>query len=410
MDKGKRKKIIPQILCILLSLGLWLYISNVENPVRTYELKNIPVELVNLAGLKQSEFAIVNDKQFSVDLKLEGPSNEVLKVKKDDFKVIADMSTYALKEGENSIPVQILGYPENVSIKNNGFIGIKVILEKYITKEFEIKSNVNLSYGELVYEKDKSINPKVVTISGGESKVNEVKSAILVGDEKNIISDMKKTYNINFVDDKGEEVKNIDSNITSAELSVSVSQGKSVSINPQTSGELPEGYILKDIYVNDGKINITGEDSILESIKQIYTQKIDISNFTDDKTINVKLDIPHGIILKGHTDVAEVQIDIEKEEPISKELICNVKYYNLPEEFMAEDTTNSVKVKIHGLKKYIDPVNEENIEVKMDLAEIKNEGSFSYVPEVSVPNPDKITVTDVENVYVKIAKITSNEE
>lgn len=44
MVKTKDSTLIVKLICLLLSFGLWLYISNVENPVRTYEIKNIPVE------------------------------------------------------------------------------------------------------------------------------------------------------------------------------------------------------------------------------------------------------------------------------------------------------------------------------------------------------------------------------
>jgi YbbR domain-containing protein len=98
MDKSENGTLIVKIICLLLSFGLWLYISNVENPLRTYELKNIPVELINQDSLTNSKFAIINKQQFTVDLKLEGSSSEVVNAKKEDFKIVADMSTYALKK------------------------------------------------------------------------------------------------------------------------------------------------------------------------------------------------------------------------------------------------------------------------------------------------------------------------
>lgn len=82
MDKSENGTLIVKIICLLLSVVLWLYISNVENPLRTYELKGIPVELTNEDSLVDSKFAIVNKQPFTVDLKLEGPSSEILKVKK----------------------------------------------------------------------------------------------------------------------------------------------------------------------------------------------------------------------------------------------------------------------------------------------------------------------------------------
>lgn len=149
--KNKNKTLIPKLICLLLSLGLWIYISNVENPMRTYEIRDIPVELVNLDSLKSSKFAISGNQNFTVDLKIEGPSTDITKVKREDFKIVADMSAYALKTGENTIPVQIISYPENIIIKNNGFLGIKINLEELVTKKFTIQSKVKLSYKDNIY-------------------------------------------------------------------------------------------------------------------------------------------------------------------------------------------------------------------------------------------------------------------
>jgi len=194
MDKGKNRTLIVKIICLLLSFGLWLYISNVENPLRTYDLKNIPVELINEDSLTASKFAIVNKQPVTVDLKLEGPSSEVVKVKKEDFKIVVDMSTYALKNGENTIPVQIINYPENINIKNNGFLGIKVNLEELVQKELTVKSKVKVTYKEHIYEKEQTINPSSVTVTGGKSSIERINEAVLIGDEKDVDANKQSEY------------------------------------------------------------------------------------------------------------------------------------------------------------------------------------------------------------------------
>ena len=123
--------------------------------MRTSEVKNIPVELINLDSIKSSELSIVNNQQFKVDLKIEGTSSEIMNVKKEDFKIVVDMSTYVLKEGENTIPVQILAYPENISIKNNGYVGIKVKLEKLISKEITVTPEI-IEITNQIFEKIKN--------------------------------------------------------------------------------------------------------------------------------------------------------------------------------------------------------------------------------------------------------------
>lgn len=403
MDKGKNQTLIVKLVCILLSFGLWLYISNVENPVRTYEIKKVPVELVNADVLENLSFSVFDSQQFTVDLKLEGPSNEMSKIKKEDFKIIADMSTYALREGENIIPVQIITYPENITIKNNGFLGIKVMLEKYMSKSLDINSGVKLSYKDHIYENSKSINPRTVSVSGGKSQIEKISKAVLVGEEKDIQSNFSKTYEIKFLDESGNEVTGIEASNTNAELTVTIKNGKTIPINLRTTGILPEGYTLEKSELGQQEVNIIGDDEVLKSIDKIDTEYIDISNLTSTSVFTLKLDIPDGITIRDYKDTVDVNFYVVKEDPISKEIVGNVNYINIPEGFILQNSTQSVKVNLHGLKEQLDKVNLENIAITVNLADITEEGTFTYTPEVKIDN-SKVTIINVENVEVTLKK------
>ena len=48
MDNWKNKqKVIVQMVCLLLSIALWFYVTNVENPIKTYDISKVPVEIKN---------------------------------------------------------------------------------------------------------------------------------------------------------------------------------------------------------------------------------------------------------------------------------------------------------------------------------------------------------------------------
>ena len=73
MDSWKNKqKVIVQLVCILLSLCLWIYVTNIKNPIKSYELKNVPVEILNSNSLQDSGLALVPNQNFYVNLKIEG--------------------------------------------------------------------------------------------------------------------------------------------------------------------------------------------------------------------------------------------------------------------------------------------------------------------------------------------------
>ena len=92
MDKRNTKQTLGiKLLCLLLSFILWLYVSNVQNSVRTYTLKDVPVKVLNTESLKSYGLALAPDQNFSVDLKLEGDVKYIYSVSKDQFALTADI-------------------------------------------------------------------------------------------------------------------------------------------------------------------------------------------------------------------------------------------------------------------------------------------------------------------------------
>ena len=75
MDSWKTKqKIIVQVVSLFISIGLWLYVTNTENPIRTVEVSKVPVQLLNANALSDQGIALVPNQNIYVDLKVEGYS------------------------------------------------------------------------------------------------------------------------------------------------------------------------------------------------------------------------------------------------------------------------------------------------------------------------------------------------
>jgi len=404
MDKSENRTLIVRIICVLLSVSLWLYVSTVENPLRTYELRNVPVELINENSLTDSKFAIANKQQFTVDLKLEGSSSEILKVKKEDFRVIADMSAYALKNGENTIPVQIVSYPENIDIKNNGFLGIKVNLEELVEKKFTIKSKVKVNYKDHIYEKEQTISPKMVTVIGGKSSVEKISEAILTGEEKDIDKNKESEYGIKFVDSSGNEVNNIKSDIETAKLSTVVTNGKIIPINLKTKGVIPQGFILEGYELSKNSINILGDSQNLDKMESIDTEVVDVSSLQADSEMDVKLILPEGISVENGENTINVKFKVIKEKTTTKNLVCNVHYNNLNEAFSLDSSNSTINVTLTGTQAALDKISSEKINVILDLANVKEEGTFNYTPLATLIEGDNVTISDVGSVNIVVKK------
>ena len=65
MDNWKNKqKIIVQLVCLLLSIDLWIYVTNIENPIKSYELSKVPVEIKNADSLKEAGLVLSPNQEF----------------------------------------------------------------------------------------------------------------------------------------------------------------------------------------------------------------------------------------------------------------------------------------------------------------------------------------------------------
>lgn len=405
MDKSENRTLVVKIICLLLSFGLWLYVSNVENPLRTYELKNVPVELINEQTVTDSKLAIDNNKQqFTVDLKLEGPSSDIIKVKKEDFKIVADMSSYALKTGENTIPVQVVSYPENLDIKNMGLLGIKVNLEELAQKQVPIKSKVKVTYKENIYEKDQTISPKTVTVTGGKSYIDKVSEAILTGEEKDVDADKQSDYKIKFVDSSGNEVNNVSSSSDTAKLSIEVTNGKSVPIKLKTAGSVPNGFVLDGYELSQNYINILGDSQNLSKIDSIDTETVDMSSLQSDSEMEIKLNLPNGILALDGGNTIKVKFKVEKEEDTTKNLTCNVQCKNLNEAFSLGTQSLTTNITLTGTQAALDNITVQNVNVVLDLSKISEEGTFELTPQATLVNGSDATISGVGSISVVIKK------
>ena len=182
MDKGNEKRLGVKIICVILAFGLWLYITNVDNPTRTTNLKDVEVQLINEDTLAKSNMAISPGQKITVDLNLEGTANEIYSINKEDFVIKADLSTYALKKGENNIPVQIENYPTGINIKNNAALSVKVTIEELVEKEVNVYSKVKTTFKSGFSKSSTIVKPNIIKVSGPASAVNKVTSGSLVGE------------------------------------------------------------------------------------------------------------------------------------------------------------------------------------------------------------------------------------
>ena len=410
MDSWKTKqKIIVQVVSLFISIGLWLYVTNTENPIRTVEVSKVPVQLLNANALSDQGIALVPNQNIYVDLKVEGYSQDVYKLNKDDFLIQIDLDEYALKVGDNSIPITIVDTPSNVTVKNTSNLVVTVKIEELIEKDFKVESRIDVAAKVNYYAAQPEIEPETVTVSGPHSLVSQVKEVVVLGQEDNVSEDIVKNYEVIPIDDSGYTVEGVKLSTERVQVIIKVNSGKPVPIKVGTTGSANDNVNITSMELSQDYVEITGPKEVLDSINEIYTENIDLSIITKDSNKEVALIFPDGI---EKASISYVTVSIEVEETKENEenevtRVFEVEYTTsgLASGLNMTASSNKVKIVLRGSKSKLDSISIENIVASIDLSSITEAGQYTETPAVNITGDVQgVEISSVESVIINITK------
>lgn len=415
MDNWKTKqKIIVQIVSLFISIGLWLYVTNTENPIRTVEVSKVPVQLLNANDLSEQGMALVPNQSIYVDLKVEGYSQDVYKLNKDNFSIKIDLAEYALKLGDNSIPITIVDTPSNVTVKNTSNLVVTVKIEEIIEKDFNVESRIDVAAKANYYVAQPQINPETVTVSGPKSLVSQVKGVVVLGQEDNVFEDIVKNYEVVAIGDSGDTVEGVKLSTERVQVIIKVNPGKSVPIKVGTIGNAGYNINIASMELSQNYVEITGPQYILDSISEIYTEAIDLSRITKNSNMEVALIFPDGIE-KASISYVTVSIEVEevkesKENEVTREFEVEYTTSGLASDFNMTASSNKVKIVLKGSKSKLDSINIENIVASIDLSSITDAGQYTETPAVNITgDAEGVKIISVESIIINVTKEENSE-
>lgn len=396
-EKSKRRQVLIKICCVIASFILWLYIFNVENPIRERSIV-VPVQVVNRDVLAQSKLVPIGEEELNISLVIRGNASEVYSIKPSDFKLQSDLSAYVMKKGENKIPVEVKKSPDNIRIVNSENLWIKIILEDLKRKTVPIKISLDGKAREGFYAVQPILKAKEAEINGPEDVVNTVNNVIAKYNVKDASKDINATLSLEAQDASGNAIKNIQINPDSIQVTIPIRKIKSVPINVKTEGKLVNGGNVKSIVPTPDKIDISGEESDIANINSLDIEPIDLSKIEGKDTIESKIIVPKGVNLVNSNGIVKLKVSADK--AAQKEFNIGIQIRNLENNYTAQLSTDKVTISLSGTENVINNLKEENIQCFVDLTSL-NEGENAVIVNVILPegvskvsqNPQNIKVT-----------------
>ncbi|MBV7271566.1 hypothetical protein JMF89_04440 [Clostridiaceae bacterium UIB06] len=399
-EKNKRQQLIIRACCIIASFILWLYIFNVENPIRERKI-SVPVTVVNKDKLSESSLVTVGEEQTKVSLTIRGNSSDVYLVKPEEFKLESDLSAYGVKKGENKIPVVIKKSPQNVSVVNSENLWIRVVLDDLKQKTIPVKVVIEGKAKEGFFAMQPIYKTTEVEANGPSDSIKYVNSAVAKYDVKNSEKDIVTVLSLQPLDSSGNVVKGVSIKPESIEITVPIKKIKSVPINVKMLGNLNNQSNIKSITPTPEMIDIAGDEKVISNVNSIDTEDIDISKINNKDSIEAKIIVPKNVILINSNGTIKLNINFNKST--QKELSLDIVTKNLGNNYTANLDKNKVNITISGAENIINNLKPENIECFVDLNSLQ-EGDQNVNININLPDGVSKVSQDPSSIKVTITK------
>lgn len=403
MAKNKENDLLIKILSVLISFGLWIYLTNVENPTKSMRIYNVSVRLENQESIEEQGLILLPGQELVVTLTIEGPASEVYRTTANDFRVVADLEDVALRKGRNEIPIEIVQYPSNINITPSRSVTATVNLDDLVEREVDIVSQFNAVAAEGFFALPVTLKPARGMIRGPASYVNQVTTLAVRGEKAGLTSNYQETLSLVPLGEGNNEIENIEMDPLFSDLSVTVYPTKTVEVNPVTAGALNPGLDLISVLPNPQSIVVAGPGNVLEQLTRISTARIDLATITETKSIIAGLVLPENVYaVNGDSNV---QVTATVEALGTKSISKNLSVTGLAEGLETSLSSNFVNIRIRGVQTQLDQTTAETITATLDLAGLAV-GTHDIKPDIVLPVGLVHEAVEPESITVTITQIT----
>ena len=360
-----------KIFAVIFAFFMWIYVMAEVDPIIIRDIDSVPINITNMQELELLELTPEYGTDLNVRVSLRGRRSILNAQITRGIKAEGWINNP--KEGENILVVDLKDVDSN--LEYTLYPSDKQInLEKkmVIRKSVSVVQTGTLPEG---YEiKEIKSNPASMYIEGPKTLVDSITTLMTTLDVSNYDKDFSKKLQVIPVDRDNQEVKGVSINQDTVFVHAIVVKTKTVPIVLDIPNSENDELKLSGYTIDPPEVVIKGKANIIDSIKEIKTEKVELSQLVENPNLKVKLVLPTGV----ETQTPEITLKssmekvISKEFNISKERIQISGNGQLPDISDNPDISDFIAVKITTTDKIMDTISENDIRVYIKMQEYEN--------------------------------------
>lgn len=194
-------------------------------------------------------------------------------------------------------------------------------------------------------------------------------------------------------------------------VNVEAIKEKSVRLSVPTAGVLRPGYYIKERRIEPVDVRIYGPESIINSIKVVETERVDISDEFESFERHVRINsLDPKVRLQGmQSNNATVYFVLAKKQGNKTISIERVYLTDLNKKFSGRVTNTPVSLTLVGSEAAIAELNDSDVVIGVDCSNVVVPGNYSY-KKVDIVLPGGISVSSMNPQIIDITVTERLEE
>lgn len=405
-----RSKVVRIVISILVAIAMWLYVDLERAPERTMTIRDIPVEFSGEnTTLADKNLMLLSGYDTTIDLKIRGPKRELVKMNRDNVRVVASTSSI------DSVGVHQLdwtvSFPDgvvrtNVSVEKASLSQITVTVGELYTKEVPVECQVVGEVAEGYFTGDVVLDPEVLTLRAQRDDLLNVSCAKLTVDISGATRSVVQTVDVQLYDYDGKPVENsnIRTNTSLIQAKVPVLTTREVELAVEFSG-VP-GAAMNSIKcdITPKTVRLNGEADVLDSIDKLVLATLHVDDLELHQQNSYVVTPPDGTWLVNGNEVATADITLEGIEEKSL-TATSIEFDKLPSGLYAIAPDGGLTVRLWGLSEEIEAVTAENLRVIADMSAVTGQGTVTVPVTVTISGFNDVTVRGTYELTVTVTDV-----
>lgn len=310
--------------------------------------------------------------------------------------VICDLD--GLTEGEHEIKLTTEGYGNNVNVVVNP-TNVNLVMKKKTTRQFDISYDfINQDKMEQIYSAGTpEFEYTKINVRASKDTLDSIAFVKALIDVSGQSADFEQDAVLVAYDSSGKPV-NADIVPNTVHVKVPVtSPNKSVNIQVQVSGEVPDGKAIDSITMDQQTVTIYGSETTLANIDQVVVT-LDAGTLTKDSTVLRPIVLPAGVTSATNSQVTMNITLADAEEKTIDDIPINVINNNKHYKASQPDNKTTTSVTVKGTKNNIDKLAADDINVYIDMKDVQP-GLQKFALQIEQPKDGFVVYTLNESEY-----------